>query len=183
MSESTATVLIVPGLGDSGPVHWQSIWQARNPSFRRVVQRDWANPDLEEWLANLEAAVREAEAPIVLVAHSLSCSLVAHWARCGSSERVAAAMLVSPADADSDAHTPPEARAFSPVPLDPLPFRAVVVVSSTDPYVDLDRARFFARCWRARLVEVGDQGHINVDSGHGEWPAGERYLVELLEEV
>ena len=78
MSESMATVLIVPGLGGSGPAHWQSIWQTRNTSFRRVTERDWDVPNLEEWLANLERAVREAEVPIVLVAHSLSCSLVVH---------------------------------------------------------------------------------------------------------
>jgi predicted alpha/beta hydrolase family esterase len=146
MSESVASVLLVPGLGNSGPSHWQSIWQARNMSFRRVMQRDWNVPNLEEWLENLEAAVREAEAPIVIVAHSLSCSLVAHWMCLGFSERVAAAMLVSLADADSDAHMPPEARAFSPVPLDPLPFRAMVIASSTDPYLDIGRARLFARC-------------------------------------
>jgi predicted alpha/beta hydrolase family esterase len=58
-----------------------------------------------------------------------------------------------------------------------------VIASSTEPYVYIDRTRLFARCWSARLVEVGDQGHINVDSGHGEWSAGERYLAELLEEV
>ena len=112
MSESVASVLLVPGLGDPGPSHWQSIWQVRNTSLQRATQRDWNVPNFEEWRASLETAVREAEAPIVLVAHSLSCSLVAHWARRGSSERVAAAMLVSPADADSDAHTPPEAALF-----------------------------------------------------------------------
>jgi uncharacterized protein len=152
-------------------------------SFRRVMQRDWNVPNLEEWLENLETAVREAEAPMVIVAHSLSCSLVAHWLCLGSSERVAVAMLVSLADADSDAHMPPEARVFSPVPPDPLPFRAMVIASSTDPYVDIGRVRLFARCWGARLVEVGDQERINVDSGHGEWSAAKRYLAELLEEV
>jgi predicted alpha/beta hydrolase family esterase len=99
-------VLMVLGLGGSGTAHWQSIWQVRNPSFRRAMQRDWDNPDLEEWLASLEAAGREVESPTVPVTHSLSCSLVVHWVRRGSSERVAAAMLVSPADADSHAHTP-----------------------------------------------------------------------------
>jgi serine hydrolase len=116
MSESMASVLIVPGLGGSGPVHWQSIWQTRNTSFRRVMQRDWDVPNLEEWLANLETVVREAEAPIVLVAHSLSCSLVAYWARRGSAERMAAAILVSPADVNPEVHTPPEARVFSRCP-------------------------------------------------------------------
>ena len=184
-----ANVLIVPGLGGSAPEHWQSIWQARNPGYRRVEQRDWDDPDLAEWAASLEDAVRGATAPVVLVAHSLACPLVAHWARRsagpagGPAAKVAAAMLVSPVDIESEAHTPPEARRFAPMPLDPLPFRTAVVASGNDPHVAPERARHFASCWRARLVEVGDQGHVNVDSGHGEWPEGERILAELLEEV
>ena len=181
------SVLLVPGLGGSGPEHWQSIWEARNPGYRRVEQRVWDDPDPEEWAAGLEAAVREAQAPVVLVAHSLSCSLVALWAlrspAGGSVGKVAAAMLVSPADVGSEERTPPEARRFSPMPLAPLPFRTVVVASSTDPYVAEDRARLFARRWGARFVGAGEQGHINAESGHGEWPEGERVLAELLEEV
>ena len=170
----------VPGLGGSGPEPWQSIWQARNPGYRRDEQHDWDNPDLEAWLANLEAGVREASSPVVLIADSLACSLVADRARRGSRECVGAAMLVSPADLDSEAHTPPEARSFAPMPLDPLLFRTVVVASSNDPYADLERARYFASSWGARLVEAGPRGHINTDSGHGEWPEGERYLADLL---
>lgn len=60
-----ASVLIVPGLGGSGPGHWQSIWQARNPNYRRVEQLDWDEPDLEGWTANLDAAVRAAAPPVV----------------------------------------------------------------------------------------------------------------------
>ncbi len=147
-------MLVVPGLGGSGPEHWQSIWEARNPGFRRVEQRDWNDPDPSEREASLKADVREAEAPVVLVAHSLSCSLVARWASGGPAEasvgKVAASLLVSPADVDSEERTPPEARRFAPMPLAPLPFRTVVVASATDPYVDGDRACLFARCWMVR---------------------------------
>ena len=165
---SGASVLIVPGLGGSGPEHWQSIWQARNPGYRRVEQLDWDEPDLKGWLSRLEIAVRDAASPVVLVAHSLACSLVAHWARRGSGERVDAAMLVSPADVDSEAHTPPETRRFTPMPLERLPFRTIVVTSSNDPYVDPERARYFAQRWGAHLIDAGPQGHINTGSGHGE---------------
>ena len=187
------SVLMVPGLGGSGPGHWQSIWEARNPGFRRVEQRDWDDPDPDEWAAGLESAVREVSEPVVLVAHSLSCALVARWAlrggvvdssvADGSVAKVAAAMLVSPADVESEARVPPEARRFAPMALRPLPFRAVVVASANDPYVDLGRARLFARRWRVPFVGAGDRGHINVDSGYGEWPEGERVLADLLGEA
>jgi uncharacterized protein len=174
------TVLIVPGLGGSGPDHWQSLWEKHEPAFRRVEQADWDKPALDEWVNTLEAAVQAAGGPVVLVAHSLACSLVSHWAGCGSVNRIAGALLVSPSDIDSEAHTPPEVRGFSPMPLTPLPFPAVVVASANDPYVDFERARKFARSWNAQLVEVGDQGHINTASGHGEWREGRSLLARMI---
>src|SRR5947207_2477024 len=75
------SVLIVPGLGDSGPEHWQTLWQARLPGAARVAQRDWDRPDRELWLQGLRAAIEAAGGPVVLVAHSLGCALVAHAVR------------------------------------------------------------------------------------------------------
>ena len=72
-----SSVLIVPGLGGSGPQHWQSVWQARYPELRRVEQASWDEPRLGPWVATLEAHVLAANAPVVLVAHSLGCLLVA----------------------------------------------------------------------------------------------------------
>ena len=171
-------VLVLPGYGDSGPGHWQSLWEAEDPACRRVVQRDWMLPRLEDWLDTLARHVAECEGPPVLVAHSLACSLVAHWVT-RSEGGVKGALLVAPADVDSPAHTPEEVRDFSPVPLVRFPFPSIVVASSDDPYVSLERAETFARAWGSRLVRIGAAGHINADSGHGEWPEGRRLLDEL----
>jgi len=177
-------VLILPGYGDSGPDHWQSRWEAADPACHRVVQRDWLLPTLDEWLATLSRHVVECEAPPVLVAHSLGCSLVAHWAkrvgaRAGQSAK--AALLVAPADVDSPAHTPDEVRGFSPIPLVRFPFPSVVVASTDDPYSTMDRAGLFARAWGSRLVTLARAGHINADSGFREWPEGKALLTELVE--
>src|SRR6266700_7471241 len=110
---TTTPVLVLPGYGDSGPEHWQSLWQAEDPACRRVVQRDWMLPRLEDWLDTLARHVAECEGPPVLVAHSLACSLVAHWVT-RSEGGVKGALLVAPADVDSPAHTPEEVRDFSP---------------------------------------------------------------------
>lgn len=175
---TAAPVLIVPGLGNSGPQHWQSLWQARHADFIRVEQADWENPDFTDWLARLDAAIAACPAPPVLVAHSLSCALVAHWiARHGGVLK--AALLVAPADVDSDAHTPPETRGFRPMPLARFSCPAIVVASSDDPYVDLPRARGFAAAWGARFVEAGPHGHLNAASALGDWPAGLALLEEL----
>ncbi|HLK91726.1 MAG TPA: alpha/beta fold hydrolase [Polyangia bacterium] len=170
--------MIVPGLGGSGPAHWQTRWEALYPAHVRVEQRDWDHPRRAEWLAALASAV--AGGPVVLVAHSLGCALVAHAAAEPWSAAVAAALLVAPADVDSPAHTPPETRDFAPLPLAPLPFPATVVASQDDPYVTLARARSLARAWGAALVDAGPRGHLNADSGLGDWPEGRRHLEALV---
>jgi hypothetical protein len=176
---SPESVLVLPGYADSGPEHWQTLWERRH-GYVRVEQADWLEPECAAWTSTLEQAVRDAPAPVVLVAHSLGCILVAHWARQGAVERVRGALLVAPPDVDEAQHMLPEVASFAPVPLEPLPFRTIVVASTTDPYVDAARAREMAGAWRARLVEVGDAGHLNAESNLGDWPAGHRLLTELL---
>lgn len=178
-----ASVLILPGLGNSGPDHWQSWLLARHPAFRRVELGDWDAPEPSGWVARLEAAVAESAAPVVLVAHSLSCVLVARWAREGSVGKIAAALLVAPSDVESAERTPPEVHGFAPVPDDPLPFRTVVLASRNDPYCAAERACAFAVGWGADFIDTGDLGHINVASGLGPWPDGERLVLDLLREV
>jgi serine hydrolase len=173
------TVLIIPGLGGSGPDHWQTHWERTIPSARRVEQADWNRPDLSTWLARLADAVESVQGA-VLVAHSLGCALVAHLAAERPDLPIEAALLVAPADVDSARHTPAHLRSFAPMPLVRFPFRSFVVASTNDPYMTIDRARALAAAWRAVLFDVGAQGHINADAGFGPWPAGEGLLDELI---
>jgi len=171
------TRLVVPGWTNSGPEHWQSLWERDHPGFRRVQQRDWDHPDRAEWVRTLDAAIRAESEPPVLVAHSLGCIAVAHWAA-AHDRPIAGALLVAPADVERP-DAPAPIRNFAPVPLPALPFPAIVVASSDDPYLGLDRAAHFARCWGARLVDLGAAGHINTDAGFGPWPRGLALLHEL----
>jgi predicted alpha/beta hydrolase family esterase len=173
-----APVLIIPGLGGSGPEHWQSLWQARLPDARRVEQADWDKPDRAGWIEQLDAAVARSKTPPVLVAHSLSCALVACWAATHK-RPVYGALLAAPADVDSDTHTPPEAHVFRPMPMAKLPFPTLVTASRDDPYVAFRRALDMAKAWGAELVDIGDAGHINTSAGYGEWPEGEQLLQRL----
>ena len=168
----------MPGYGDSGPDHWQSHWERADPAFRRVIQDDWLLPKLADWVARLEEQVANCATPPVLVAHSLACALVAHWAmRPGAAAR--GALLVAPADVDSPLHTPDEVRSFSPIPLRRLPFPSIVVASSDDPFYSPERAAQLATAWGARLVVLDRAGHINTDTGFGPWPDGRLLLAEL----
>jgi predicted alpha/beta hydrolase family esterase len=174
---SAAPVLILPGLYNSGPEHWQSRWEAAHPAFHRVMQDDWERPRCADWIAKLDTAVR-ATPGAVLVAHSSSCALVAHWVAGGGSEHVRAALLVAPSDPEAPSY-PDGPAGFAPMPLCRLPFPSIVVASTDDQYVTLDRARLFAESWGSRIVTIGAAGHINSQSGLGDWPAGYALLEEL----
>lgn len=177
-------VLVLPGYGGSGPEHWQTLWEKANPEFTRVEEKDWDAPDCEEWVEALEAAVRRSGPGTVLVAHSLACLQVAHWVARGalrstSAASIRAAFLVAPPDPDGPAF-PSAARGFSPVPLGPLPFPGLVVGSTNDPYAGVAFTEACARSWGARFVSAGSLGHINADSGLGEWEDGFGLLEDLL---
>jgi uncharacterized protein len=174
----TIPVLIVPGLGGSGEHHWQTHLERSLPDAARVHQNDWDRPDLTQWLNRLVQAV-EARPAAILVAHSLGCPLVAHLAAQRPGLPVAAALLVAPADVDSARHTPGHTRGFAPIPRLPLPFRSVVVASTNDPFIELERARDLANGWGAEFINVGPRGHINIASGFGPWPEGQRIVASM----
>lgn len=169
--------LIVPGIGNSGPLHWQSFWELANPAFVRVVQRDWDNPVCEEWVAGLDAGIRQAGPGVVVVAHSLGCLALAHWAAV-SQLPIAAALMVAVPD-PAGPNFPAEAVGFSATPMRPLPFRSIVVASADDPYGSVEHSIRLAQIWGSRLVNVGNCGHINADSGLGNWAFGFELLGQL----
>jgi len=156
-------VLILPGFGGSGPEHWQSRWEAANPSFHRVQQRDWNSPVLSEWMETLEKSVRASGPETVLVAHSLACLLVAHWAA-SSRLPIHGALLVGVPDPSSPVF-PKEAVGFDSIPERAFPFPSVVVASTNDPYGGADYAQQCASRWGSRFVIAGALGHINSASG------------------
>jgi hypothetical protein len=174
----TSDVLLIPGLYDSGPRHWQSLWHAAHPDFHRVAQRDWNTPRRDEWVAALDDHVTRIGGPVVLVAHSLACITVAFWARTHGARTVTGALLVAPSDTETD-FFPAGPNGFAPVPLEALPFPSILVASTDDPYLSMERARALATAWGSRLVDAGAAGHINTDAGFGAWAEGEALLAEL----
>lgn len=162
--------IILPGIGGSGATHWQSHWESEDAPFLRFRPSDWDQPDLDDWIAALESAIAQVGAPPVLVAHSLACLLVAHAAD-RIAGRVRGAFLVAVPDPSGPAF-PAEAASFRNVPAGPLPFPALLVASTDDPYGSLAYARQRAGEWRAGLVEIGACGHINGASGLGGWREG-----------
>ncbi len=187
-------VFILPGWLNSGPSHWQSLWQAAHGDTR-VEQHDWQRPLRGDWCARLEETVvnhlaqnaraahcadNSGSTGIVLVAHSLGCHLVAAWAAASAhTSAVRGALLVAPPDV-TQADLPPDMASWRKPVLAPLPFPPVCVVSSNDPFASHSAGQAMAAHWGARCYSAGPVGHINGDSGLGHWPAGRALLAPWL---
>ena len=163
-------VLLVPGISNSGPGHWQTLWQARHPGVFRVQQRDWDRPACDEWVAALDEATRRVGAAPILVAHSLGCLVVAQWA--ALADRPVHGILLVAVPDPAGPNFPSEASGFASVPSTLRGRRATVVSSSDDPYSSADFVKRHVRLWGAEHVQLGPLGHINADSGLGEWQDG-----------
>jgi uncharacterized protein len=175
-------ILTIPGYGGSGKGHWQTYWENEIENTVRVEQEAWDNPQLDLWIETLDSYIQKNQ-NYVLVAHSLACSLVAHWASKYESSSIIGALLVSASDVDSPEHTPDEVRNFSPMPTSELPFKSILLASDNDPYVSINRAEFFAKSWGSEFVNLGSYGHINADSNLQSWSQGKGYLTKLISNV
>lgn len=173
----STTILNFPGIGNSGPEHWQTRWEQTHPGFERIAQRDWDHPVCDEWVAVLEATVRRIGPSVIIVAHSLACLAVAHWAARTHSP-IRAALLVAVPDPERPGF-PEDAKGFSPLPRSRFSFPSIVVASTDDPYGPLAHAQSVASAWGSRFVEIGAAGHINAGSGLGQWADGFALLQQL----
>lgn len=175
----TPRILLLPGWQNSGPEHWQSRWE-RLHGDQRVEQHDWHWPRRGDWMARLDEVLLQDDAPAVLVAHSLGCQLVASWAEHSQhTARVNGALLVAPPDTERE-DTPPQLHNWRPIRRTRLPFPSIAVISSDDPYGAAERSTQMAADWGSSVVIAGPRGHLNAESGLGDWPEGRELLHGLL---
>jgi predicted alpha/beta hydrolase family esterase len=181
MTRPDKRVLILPGWENSGPDHWQSLWEQKF-GYVRVEQHDWMRPLRGDWISRLEDVLLSDPRPAVLVAHSLGCILTAAWAsHSRNTHLVHAALLVAPGDIEREAIRQ-QLPSWSPIALQKLPFNSVLLGSHNDPYCSFERAMQMANAWGARLIDYGQRGHINAGSGLGDWPEGQVLITELLKD-
>ena len=172
MKISQADILLIPGYGEMLPGHWLQRWRDKMPTAREVKQEELYQPSKETWMAKLLEEIEASNKPVVLVAHSLGCILVAHGAE-SLKGKVHGAYLVAPSDWDRPGLIADfDGGDFAPVPTDPLPFPSHLVASRNDPYCTFERAQGLAAAWGATFQDAGEAEHINAESGHGPWPEG-----------
>lgn len=170
--------LIVPGLGNSGPEHWQTYFESLGENFKRIDQQEWDTPVCSDWLTVMDRSISDyAPSTVILIGHSLGCTTIAHWAK-QYKKQVKGALLVAPSDVEAKEYDFP-AKGFSPIPKDKINFKTIVVASEDDPWVSLERAEYFAHNWGSEFVNIGKAGHINAASGHYKWEEGLNILKRL----
>ncbi|MDF3935697.1 RBBP9/YdeN family alpha/beta hydrolase [Pseudomonas citronellolis] len=178
------TVLIVPGLREHVPGHWQTLLQARLPKVRAVPPLTADKLSLDARVEAIQREVERIDGPLILVAHSAGALMVAHWAA-RYSRPVKGALLATPPDLDAtwpEGYPSPQSLAehgWTPLPRQPLPFPCLVAASADDHLASLDAVRRLAADWGASLVELGQVGHLNPASGYGDWPAADALIQQL----
>jgi uncharacterized protein len=171
-------ILIAPGYGGSGEDHWQTYWEKENKEFIRIEQRDWNQPQADEWVDTIEKYVRESTGDVVVVAHSLACIALAFWAQ-KTNLKINGALLVAPPNTN-DEKLKSVLKGFSPIPLRKLPFKSILLASTNDEYIRIEQSEFFAEKWGSRFVNLGAKGHINGNSNLQNWLEGRVYLSSLI---
>lgn len=179
MKVKDADILIVPGYTNSGPDHWQTRWQSKLSTARRVEQDEWSKPVRQDWTAKVAEAVNLAERPVVLVAHSLGVA-AAIQAIPQFRKPVAGGFFVAPPDVANPKIRPKHLMTFGPYPRDPLPFPSLVIASRNDPYAAFEVIEDAAGAWGSLFIDAGEIGHINAESGHGPWPEGSLTFARFL---
>jgi hypothetical protein len=179
MKVAQADILIVPGYTNSGPEHWQSRWQEKLSTARRVEQDAWSKPVREDWTTRFADCVNESERPVVVIAHSLGVATVVQ-ALPALKKPIKGAFFVAPPEVENPQIRPRHLMTFGPYPREPLPFPSIIVASRNDPFGSFEHAGDVANAWGSLLVDAGEAGHITAESGHGPWPEGTMVFARFL---
>ncbi|MGZ3240825.1 MAG: RBBP9/YdeN family alpha/beta hydrolase [Burkholderiaceae bacterium] len=165
-------VLILPGLNNSGPDHWQTRWQQRYPHFERVEQVQWNRPQIDVWSDRLDQVLRGSAQPTLVIAHSFGCLATVHRAGVGA-PNLMGALLVAPAD-------PAKFRVAGQLRNVTLSCHSIVIGSTNDPWMEACRVIEWANVWGSEFINAGELGHINAESGLGDWLCGLTQLERLF---
>ena len=152
-----------------GPDHWQTRWEEKLSSARRVVQSDWEKPVKSVWVEAIANAINEAKRPVILIAHSLGRAGGGRGDAELGAGAIAGAFLVSPPGKPYLISSSEIDHDFAHISHDPLPAASTLIAGRNDPYCPWLDAEELAYAWGSAFIDAGDAGHINTESGHGPW--------------
>lgn len=173
-------IVNVPGLKNSNEDHWQTHWERKHPEkFIRIQQSNWESPEKESWVNALqEQTLNLSDENIIVVGHSVGCATIIHWLS-EYKRKIKGALLVAPSDVDHPNY-PEYIRGFAPMPLETIETPTIVIASSNDHVVSVERATFFAESWGSKLMLFDNLGHIDDKSQLSSWQEGFSILESLM---
>jgi predicted alpha/beta hydrolase family esterase len=174
-----ANILVVPGLNGADDRHWLTWFEHELAGATRIDHDEWNDPVLARWAGRVKHSIDRGSGPVWIVAHGFGC-LASVMAAADRTDRVAGALLISPADpelfsADGARVSADDSRLRYPsisglLPQSPLEFTSLVVARTDDPWMRLTTASQWAERWGSRLVLASSLGVANPDTLQGPWP-------------
>nr|WP_282557943.1 alpha/beta hydrolase [Providencia burhodogranariea] len=174
----TTTFIIVPGYTNSGPEHWQSFLERKYANVIRVIQDNWDSPNHHLWVKRLNETIENTIGDIILIGHSCGAVTVAQWAACSENRRVKAAILVAPADVDSELALD-ELHQQRPLSTEKLSIPSLLICSDNDEHLSYTRAHELASKWGSEIIVIEGGGHLHTAAGYGEWLEGENLIINF----
>ena len=142
-------------LGDAvSDDHWIERWGQRLSTARKVpTGTNGADP--------LVDAIGSASGPVVVIAHKDGVERLVSLVSAADEVAVRGALLVAPRGGQPMGERD-----------EPLPFPSILVASRNDPDCDYDTAESMGARWGSQVMDAGQAGGIDHESGHGPWPEG-----------
>ncbi len=163
--------LILHGWGGSDYPHWQAWLAAELAKDYGVVAFPLIHhphhPNKKKWMAQFRKWLELCK-PTTVICHSLACTVWMALCEEGVDE-VERLLLVAPPSRHTDIEL---LKQFFPhkLPKSLQAKEATMVVSTNDPYLDIDEAKAYQEHFGCEMVILENAGHINDKSGYGEWP-------------
>lgn len=173
-----AKLVFVPGIGNSGPGHWQSGWEGLFAGSVRISPASWTEPTLDDWIGAIERVADGGEKGAVFVCHSLGCLAFLHWAAT-TAKPWQGAFLVGIPDARGP-NFPAAAAGFEFLDTRVLTRPVLALASSDDPYDPKGLGVALAQRAGGAVIGLGARGHVNEASGLGDWQEGQALFTAFL---
>jgi len=171
-------VLLLHGWGGSDYPHWQS-WLASEivknygcVSFLKFSDFDF--PKIEIWKSELKKEL-EIFQPDIVICHSLANTLWFHLCSEESLDEVQKLYLIAPPSIHC---TIEELQSFFPISMPTKTYakETLLITSTDDPYLTQNEAKELEISLNVPMKILENAGHINADSGFGEW----QWLLEKI---
>ena len=165
-------VLLLHGWGGSNSPHWQS-WLAGELAkeygyINFFCFSDFDTPSLDVWKSELIATLEDFR-PDIVICHSLANTLWFHLCNTSTLKMIETLYLVAPPSLHCKVA---EIKEFFPqdVPQNLFAKEVLLIGSTNDPYMSTHELYELQKVLDVELKILENAGHINGDSGFGEWP-------------